>query len=375
MDSPGTTRPTVRLATWAAIWLGIALFFAGQNVLRRVVRDQELDLLVTVGFEILYWVPWLLLTPFLLWAARRYPLEGATWRRNIWPHLGAAVAVSVVQVVISDALQYGVGLAAWDRTPEQLADWRGSMWTGAPILMLTAFWKYWVFAGVYYAIHYHRRYRDRELHAALLEAQLSAAQLQALKMQLHPHFLFNTLNAVAMLNFTDVDAANQVLAKLAALLRDTLDRSSADEVTLAAEVEFLNRYLDIERIRFSDRLVAEFPIDDDALDALVPSLLLQPLVENAMRHGIGKDSRAGRVEIRGRRVNGRLVVEVADDGPGLPRGWDAETDSGVGLRNVAQRLAQRYGPAHQLTFLPGLGDRGLTVRIAIPFRATGDPIP
>ena len=372
METRRTAPLTTRFLTWTAIWLGIALFFAGQNVLRRVLREQELDLLVTVGFEVLYWVPWLLLTPALLYAARSWPLEGATWRRNVWPHLAAAVAISVVQVLIADALQYGTGLVVWDRTPEQLADWRRSMWVGAPILMLTAFWKYWVFMGFYYAIHYHRRYRDRELHAARLQAQLSAAQLQALKMQLHPHFLFNTLNAVAMLNFTDVDAANHVLAKLAALLRDTVERSSADEVTLVDEVEFLNRYLDIERIRFSDRLTAEFPIDDDVLDALVPSLLLQPLVENAMRHGIGKDSRAGRLEVRGRRRDGRLVLEVADDGPGLPPGWNADRDGGVGLRNVAARLAQRYGAAHRLEFLTGLNDRGLTVRITIPYRPPGE---
>jgi two-component system, LytTR family, sensor kinase len=230
--------------------------------------------------------------------------------------------------------------------------------------------------GLYYAFDYHRRFREREVAAAQLETQLATAHLQALRMQLNPHFLFNALHSAAMLTMIDPGGAHRVLVQLSALLRTTLDRSSAAEVPLSEEIDFVDRYLAIERIRFQDRLRVEMTIDDDALGAIVPNLILQPLVENAVRHGIARRTNAGALTIRGTRRGPALVLEVEDDGPGLPGGWSLASSkgSGVGLTNVRSRLEGLYGPEGRLELLtPADADArprtGVLARVTIPYRA------
>ena len=194
-------------------------------------------------------------------------------------------------------------------------------------------------------------------------------------MQLHPHFLFNALHSAAMLTMMDPEAAHRVLVQLSALLRSTLDRSAAAEVPLSEEIDFVDRYLAIEQIRFQDRLQVEIDADDDALSGIVPNLILQPLVENAVRHGIARRSDAGCLTIRGARQNGSLVLEVQDDGPGLPDGWTAErpaTGGGVGLTNVRSRLERMYGEQGRLELLTPAGEdghpgRGVLARVTIPY--------
>jgi LytS/YehU family sensor histidine kinase len=191
--------------------------------------------------------------------------------------------------------------------------------------------------------------------------------LQALKMQLHPHFLFNTLHAVSMLNFTDVDASNRMLVQLSDLLRITLENSGTQEVRLRNELDFLRRYLDIEQTRFHDRLSVEIEADPRLLDAYVPNLILQPLVENAIRHGVGKLARPGHVRVRALRNGNDLILEVRDDGTGLPDSWDLERDGGIGLSNTRARLAQLYG-GRQTLELSGLATGGVLARILMPLR-------
>jgi LytS/YehU family sensor histidine kinase len=230
--------------------------------------------------------------------------------------------------------------------------------------------------GLYYAFDYHRRFRDRELVAAQLETQLTTAHLQALRMQLHPHFLFNALHSAAMLTMIDPEGAHRVLVQLSALLRTTLDRSAAAEVPLAEEIDFVDRYLAIEQIRFQDRLRVEIQADDDALSATVPNLILQPLVENAVRHGIARRTGARCLTIRGHRQNGSLVLEVEDDGPGLPGGWTIgrpQAGGGVGLTNVRARLERMYGADGRLELLAPAGEdgkprQGVLARVTIPYR-------
>jgi two-component system LytT family sensor kinase len=172
-------------------------------------------------------------------------------------------------------------------------------------------------------------------------------------MQLNPHFLFNALHSAAMLTMIDPEGTHRVLVQLSALLRTTLDRSSAAEVPLSEEIDFVDRYLAIERIRFQDRLRVDIGADDDALSAIVPNLILQPLVENAVRHGIARRTDAGDLTIRAVRRGGLLVVEVEDDGPGLPPGWTftPPEGSGVGLTNVRSRLERLYGSQGRLELL------------------------
>jgi LytS/YehU family sensor histidine kinase len=225
--------------------------------------------------------------------------------------------------------------------------------------------------AIYAAFESHRHLKEREVRAAQLESQLATSQLAALKAQLHPHFLFNTLHSISMLNFVDADAANRVLVQLSDLLRLTLDRSRALELPLRDEIDFVDRYLAIEQTRFDDRLDVHLELDDDVMNAMVPNLILQPLVENALRHGIAPDSTAGRLNIRARRDGSALVLEVADDGPGLPANWSLDRDAGIGLSNVRDRLAAAYDRNASLALEP-MTPRGTTARVRMPFVVSAD---
>jgi LytS/YehU family sensor histidine kinase len=217
------------------------------------------------------------------------------------------------------------------------------------------------------ALHYYRSVRERERRAAELEALLADARLHALTGQLRPHFLFNALHGVSTLMHRDVEAADEMLAELGALLRATLDREGVQEVPLHEELATARHYVEIVRARFGDRLVVEEEIDPDAREALVPHLVLQPLVENAVEHGIARDPGAGRIWIRARRENGSCTLTVTDDGPGLEGGSEAAVREGVGLSNTRRRLSQLYGPEATVT-LRARGGRGADVVIRLPFR-------
>lgn len=341
--------------------------------MRLVVTGQPIRWLQAVGFEFLYWVPFALLTPFLLMMVRRFRLEPGRLRRNLPYQMAGAVAFAFAQTFAFFALQYATVMLLdlpRESIDAMVANMRVAFW----LVVLTALWKYWVIIGLWYAFDYYKRYRERQALASQLEVRLATSQLQALRMQLQPHFLFNTLHSVSMLNLTDANAANRVLVKLSELLRITLDSNSSQEVPLGKEIDFLDRYLEIERIRFQDRLDVRFSLDADVQDALVPNLALQPLVENAIRHGISKSSSAGRIEVRARSSDGRLVLEVSDDGPGLPADWNAERDSGLGLNNTRERLERLYGADQRLEFESSPG-AGLTVRISIPLRQAQQSAP
>jgi LytS/YehU family sensor histidine kinase len=214
---------------------------------------------------------------------------------------------------------------------------------------------------VRHAIEYYRRYQNRELKASQLEARLAQAQLEVLKMQLQPHFLFNTLHAISALMYRDVESADRMITRLSDFLRLAIESSGVQEVPLKREMEFLDKYLEIEQVRFGERLDVRRWIDAAALDLLVPNLVLQPLVENAVRHGIAPRAEGGRIEVIARVAAGLLTVEVLDDGPG-PSG---EISEGVGLSNTRARLEQLYGAAARLEL--GAGPHGgFLARLTIP---------
>jgi LytS/YehU family sensor histidine kinase len=222
--------------------------------------------------------------------------------------------------------------------------------------------------GVATTLLYHQRVRERELRAAQLEAQLALAQVQALKMQVHPHFLFNTLHAITVLIREDPTAATRVVTRLGDLLRLTLSRATTTQVSFRHELEILTLYLEIERTRFHDRLVIEYDVQPATLGALVPDLILQPLVENAIRHGVSPNPGTGRIQVRSRREGDSLVLEILDNGAGLPS--ERPTD-GIGLTTTRARLERLYGDRHQLT-LATLPEGGCVARIRIPFELTSD---
>jgi two-component system, LytTR family, sensor kinase len=226
---------------------------------------------------------------------------------------------------------------------------------------------YWAIIGFSHAAGYFQQAQDRALRAANLETRLAEAQLQALQRQLHPHFLFNTLNGISALMHRDVDAADRMLVRLSDLLRMALDRRSAQEVPLSDDLEFLAKYLEIEQARFGDRLAVRYDIDPETLDALVPNLLLQPLVENSVRHAIAARSDGGIIELTSRRVGESLELKVRDNGPGLPKDRTPSPSPGVGLANTRSRLEHLYGASQHLQFSDTPGG-GLTVTVVIPFR-------
>jgi sensor histidine kinase YesM len=227
----------------------------------------------------------------------------------------------------------------------------------------------------WHAWDYHRKYRDREAETADLNMRLARAQLEALRMQLNPHFLFNTLNSISGLMLTDVTRANKMLSRLGELLRLTLETRDQQEVALSQELKFLNCYLEIQRIRFGTRLNVAMDIDPATLEARVPNLVLQPIAENAIRHTMEPVNGGGQVVFRALRQNGGLILEVADNGEGLTsqkrQETQVETAAGhrIGLENTRQRLQKLYGIEQSLA-LEENSEGGVTVSIRIPFRLT-----
>ncbi|HUF25427.1 MAG TPA: histidine kinase, partial [Gemmatimonadaceae bacterium] len=224
---------------------------------------------------------------------------------------------------------------------------------------------YFIIVAATHAVDYYRLYRERRVRAAELANQLTSAQLQVLKMQLQPHFLFNTLNAIAELVHEDAEAADRMITRLGDLLRLSLDRSGEQEVPLRQELDFLGAYLEIEQTRFRDRLSIEMDIAPETLDASVPNLLLQPLVENAIKHGTSACAARGRITITATLRGGELRIEIRDNGRGLPH--PAVLREGVGLRNTRARLVQLYGDHHGFS-LRNSTDGGAVVAIEIPYR-------
>src|SRR5688572_20093375 len=217
-----------------------------------------------------------------------------------------------------------------------------------------------------YALLYYRESRERAVRASQLETRLVEAQLTTLQQQLHPHFLFNTLHAISALMHRDVDAADRTLMRLSDLLRLTLERLGEQEVTLAAELDFLRKYLEIERTRFADRLVVRYDIQPQALDAPVPTLLLQPLAENAIKHGVARKSGAGHIDITARRDHDKLWIEVRDDGVGLSEDALTALQKGIGVSTTRARLQHQFGADYRFEFHRLA--QGVGVVVAVPWR-------
>ncbi len=290
------------------------------------------------------WYFWVPATPLILGLLRLFPFGRASWPRSLPVHMVAAFVLSVAHLAVSVAAgRYLIGYAYYRSEP--FGDVMLHLFIRNVHLDVV------VYVGVVaagYAIEYYRRFRQRELDALRLEARLTRAELQALESQLQPHFLFNTLNVIAVLvRKQETERAVRTLSRLGDLLRMTLDRSGRQLVPLAQELEFLRGYLEIQQIRFEDRLTISVDADADSLEVEVPWLCLQPLVENAVRHGLAPRPGPGRIEVSARRRDDVVKIEVLDDGRGLPEDFDLQRCRGIGVANVAARLAQLYGDQHQ----------------------------
>lgn len=304
---------------------------------------------------------WALSTIVIFWLARRVPLERRRLLLALIAHFGAAVLLGLARTAIRIELnKHVLGL---NRRPFSMVFW-GSY--SVTILY------YALLLGIAHAVLYHGRYREGQRTAERLAAGLTEARLQALKMQLQPHFLFNTLNAISALIPAQAQAARQMVAHLGDLLRISLENEDLQEVTLLEELASLEPYLEIEKARLQERLTVEMRIDPETLEARVPHLLLQPVVENAIRHGVAPRIEPGRVEITASvRDRRQLHLTVRDDGAGLERSEQSRTRKAVGLANVRARLEELYGPAQSLT-LENHPEGGVVVRISLPLRSLRD---
>jgi sensor histidine kinase YesM len=311
--------------------------------------------------QLIYTTTCAVFTPLVLWLARRFRIDQHTWHRHLPLHL---LGATLFAVVVGAIYQFGIFLAFL------LGERPFSLWNTLRIIVLNSSESFTIYGLMLLAIHlkdYYKRYRDGELRASQLQTQLAEAQLQALKMQLHPHFLFNTLHSISALLYKDRAAADKMIAQLGDFLRLTLDNAGTQEVSLREELEFLSCYLEIEQIRFNDRLTTHMHIDADALDTRVPNLILQPIVENAIRHGIAPHAAPGRIEILAERKNGTLRMQVRDNGRGLMlnQSINPRFREGLGLANTKARLEQLYGTAYRFE-LANDPDGGLVVTLEIP---------
>jgi len=343
---------------YAVFWTLVGLAFAGQFYLSSNLLGRSITWREAITNSLGDWYVWALLSVPIARFARRFPPEaGAAWR-TAGIHLGAAIGFSFAWI----GLRALVGQAqSWIQgEPVTFSEvFRPLMVGSLPFDLLM----YGVIVSVNHAIDYYRKYHERTVHTLELEKHLAEARLQALLRQLKPHFLFNTLNGIASLMHSDVNAADRMLVRLAELLRLTMSHHGQPLTRLKEEIAFIEKYLEIERIRFRDRLSVSFDVDSEALDARVPSLILQPLVENAIRHGIEPHARPGRIELTVRREPGTLVLTVRDNGAGEPPG--GFTREGIGLGNTRARLRELYGDRHSFQ-LANHPEGGLVVRLTLP---------
>ncbi len=307
------------------------------------------------------WYLWIPLSLLILRLGKHFSFERRRWLPRLFIHLAASTLFAFVHIALHTLIVVWLKPYPW----RQSYEFSGVFWGRLHSIFDLDFLIYWGVLGVGFAFTYYHKYRDGELRAVELQAQLAQAQLQALKMQLHPHFLFNTLNAIAALvRKNENKSATDMIAGLSDLLRLALENVGTQEVSLQRELEFLERYLEIERIRFADRLHVRMRIAPETLAAAVPNLILQPLVENAIQHGIAPRATTGLIEISAAREGERLRLQVKDNGPGLPAG--KSFSNGVGLSNTMARLQQLYGAEQTLVF-DSAPEGGAVVTLEIPF--------
>jgi two-component system, LytTR family, sensor kinase len=346
-------------------WTIVGLLFAVQQILVEKVRGMHVDWVIEGAVELLYWYIWAAFTPLVIGLVKRFPLTGRRFALHIAIHTIASLLMAPLASVTEYFLSLGLLRFVFHITGPDVRHFLSPFGAGVLFMSFTGILTYWIVVGLYQAMHFYQVALERQTIAAQLEAQLSHAELENLKSQLHPHFLFNSLHAIGVLMQEDVDAAGHLLVCLGDLLRMALERRE-NEITLQSELEFVGKYLEIEQTRFHDRLKVHMDIPPDLLEVYVPSLALQPLVENAIKHGISVDSAAGRLEIAAKLHDGRVWLRVRDDGPGPAPA--SLLRFGVGLSNVQSRLKQLYGDQASLELTGGGDGRGCETIITLPLR-------
>jgi hypothetical protein len=350
------SRTTAWLAAFG-VWTALALLSSAQSVIFLNSIDQTFELGPIVLGRLADWYTCAIFTPAYFWLVRRFPIDRGHWTVSIPVHLVTTSVFVVLKYVMY------LQIMTWiepSRAGRSLADTLARSFIFESIA-------FWCLLGVVHAIVFYEQFRDREIQAAELKAQLAASQLESLSAQLHPHFLFNTLQGVSTLMHRDPRGADTMLTRLSDLLRRTLHRGERQEVSLAEEMELLGYYVGIMQVRLGDRLVFETHIDPSLLNVLVPHFVLQPLVENALQHGVTRRAGEGRVTVSAARKGNSLVLDIKNDGPPLEASSAGPITEGIGLSNTRLRLERLYGAAQSLTMSPVSGG-GMLVELVLPWR-------
>ncbi|HLH56845.1 MAG TPA: histidine kinase [Verrucomicrobiae bacterium] len=376
-----SAKPIIRqfriigLALGVGLWGALVLLFAAPLSLTGRISWRE-----TVSFGVSFWALWLFFLPAVGWLSFRFPIERKNLVRNVGLHLLACLLIVGANRAASRGVKRIFAAAQSSEKPGG-PPISNNMKLGPPgafgvFLGLRAALDVLVYGsliGVCQAITNFRRLQERERRAAELEARLARSQLQALRMQINPHFLFNTLNAISTLITVNPRAADEMLGDLSELLRRSLDSVDEQEIPLSRELQFVRAYIGIEQKRFGERLRVEQDVSDDLSAALVPALILQPLIENAIRHGIEPQREPGLITIQARREGQQLRLLVRDNGQGMPaKAPNGSERQGIGLANTRARLRELYGSKQQFS-VEKTEPRGCTVQIQIPFHT--EPVP
>jgi two-component system, LytTR family, sensor kinase len=342
-----------------SIGSAVMLFAMLQIYVARAATGHAPPLWTLIRLEAPIWIFWMGASVPIVMLARVAPLDGS---RSMAPALlHVLLAVTVAFSFVGFKLVWYQAFNPYPLLTPSVRQWFWQIFRDG---FLDGFILYWAILGVFHAHQNYTRIRQRDLEAAAMRARLAEASLQALRIQLRPHFLFNTLNTAAAVVETDPRGARQILGRLGELLRASLHADTREEVTLAQEVELLRGFLEIEHARFGSRLVVDLQLSPETLSASIPSFLLQPVVENAVHHGVAARAGPTRLVIKSERLNGDLQIVISDDGPGLPATGVVE---GIGLRNTRQRLEALYGASQSLTLdAPAAG--GVHVMFRVPFR-------
>ncbi len=353
-----------RLFTPLALWSLLVLFFST----RTEVRGEPFVWIPITWFEALkislaQWSAWGGLALVIIWIDRRLPVQKDALVKRFLFHVPLSLVFSVAYTYLNYA---NLVLLDAPRDASLLAG--GVLATAWRVIPRNGTFFYWVIVGTYIAVDYQKHLRNRDVRTAELERLLSEARLNVLRTQLQPHFLFNALNAISAHIEHEPKTARLMLERLGELLRLSLDHIDEEEIRLDQELAFVEKYLQLQAMRFEDRLEVAMNLDPTALDALVPPFILQPLVENAVQHGAAARSTPGTITVDAWRSNGTVRLAVRDNGPGLPAGWSLERNEGIGIANTRERLRHLYGAQHQsVEFSPEPGG-GVRVDLSLPFR-------
>ena len=358
-----SARRVIAIVAYIAVWTAIGALFAVQSIVTYSYNGtRTMSVARILGYALADWYVWALLAPAIFWLTHRVSFTRHPWR-------SAAIHLPATLVFLFARMQLRVLVG-------QLIPMVRMGPAGLLTSMALQVFVYWAIVAVAVALEYQRMYRDEQVAAVGLKTQLARAELGLLKMQLQPHFLFNTLNAISEQVHADPEAAERMITHLSELLRHTIHSAEAQEISLGEELALLERYLVIQQARFAGRLEVTLDVDAGAMEALVPNLVLQPLVENAIRHGIAPRASGGRVDVIARRdlAKSHLLLEVRDDGIGLEAARArrrSETDSreGVGIANTTSRLRQLYGVAYELTLRSG-PTGGTVAALTLPLHDT-----